>query len=105
MKLRRTLALALMMLVTIGSVTGGTIAWFTDSVTSANNVIQAGTLDVDVYYGDATAKNRKSSREKVCSRIFFSRAIAFFSSYAASAFSIRERISPIPSILEAILSG
>ena len=31
---------------------GTTYAWFTDSVTSANNIIKSGDLDVDVYYGD-----------------------------------------------------
>lgn len=29
---------------------GTTFAWFTDSVTSANNIIQAGNLDVELYY-------------------------------------------------------
>ncbi len=29
---------------------GTTYAWFTDSVTSANNIIQAGNLDIGVYY-------------------------------------------------------
>lgn len=31
---------------------GTTYAWFTDSVSSANNKIVAGNLDVDVFYGD-----------------------------------------------------
>ena len=35
---------------------GTTFAWFTDSVTSANNVIQSGNLDVEVYYGDPADK-------------------------------------------------
>ena len=29
---------------------GTTFAWFTDSVTSANNIITAGNLDVDLKY-------------------------------------------------------
>ena len=29
---------------------GTTFAWFTDSVTSANNIITAGNLDVELYY-------------------------------------------------------
>ena len=29
-----------------------TFAWFTDSVTSANNIIKSGTLDVEMYYAD-----------------------------------------------------
>ncbi len=33
---------------------GTTFAWFTDSVTSANNIIKSGTLDVELYYADGT---------------------------------------------------
>ncbi|MBR6765497.1 MAG: SipW-dependent-type signal peptide-containing protein, partial [Clostridia bacterium] len=29
---------------------GTTFAWFTDSVTSANNIIKSGNLDVELYY-------------------------------------------------------
>ena len=29
---------------------GTTFAWFTDSVTSSGNIIQTGTLDVELYY-------------------------------------------------------
>ena len=29
---------------------GTTFAWFTDSVTSANNIIKAGNLDVELYW-------------------------------------------------------
>jgi predicted ribosomally synthesized peptide with SipW-like signal peptide len=36
---------------------GTTFAWFTDSVTSVSNVITAGNLDADVYYGDPTQEN------------------------------------------------
>ena len=32
---------------------GTTYAWFTDEVSSANNIIQTGTLDIEMYYGDA----------------------------------------------------
>ena len=31
---------------------GSTFAWFTDSVSSANNIIQSGNLDVNLYYWD-----------------------------------------------------
>ena len=31
---------------------GTTFAWFTDSVTSANNIIKSGNLDVNLYYWD-----------------------------------------------------
>ena len=40
-----TLALSLVL-----SITGGTIAWFTDSVESANNVITSGNLDIELYH-------------------------------------------------------
>ena len=33
---------------------GTTFAWFTDSVTSANNIIKSGTLDVEMYWADGT---------------------------------------------------
>lgn len=33
---------------------GTTFAWFTDSVTSANNIIQSGNLDVEMYWADGT---------------------------------------------------
>ena len=36
---------------------GTTFAWFTDNVTSSNNVIVAGNLDAEVYYGDPSEKN------------------------------------------------
>ena len=32
---------------------GTTFAWFTDEVVSSNNIIQSGTLDVEMYYGDS----------------------------------------------------
>ena len=43
-------ALALFLCITM--LMGTTFAWFTDSVTSANNVIQAGNLDVELEYWD-----------------------------------------------------
>ena len=33
---------------------GTTFAWFTDSVTSANNIIKSGSLDVEMYWADGT---------------------------------------------------
>lgn len=44
--------LSLMMCVTM--LIGSTFAWFTDSVTSAKNIIKSGTLDVEMYYEDGT---------------------------------------------------
>ena len=52
-KFGRTALIAVLALSIIMSITGGTIAWFTDEVTSANNVIQAGNLDVGVSVADA----------------------------------------------------
>ena len=31
---------------------GTTYAWFTDSVTSAGNIIKSGTLDIEMYWAD-----------------------------------------------------
>ena len=42
---------------------GTTYAWFTDTVTSANNIIQAGNLDVELEYLDA-AGNWQSVTEQ-----------------------------------------
>lgn len=41
---------ALALLLCVSMLVGTTFAWFTDSVTSANNIIQAGNLDVELYY-------------------------------------------------------
>jgi len=51
---RAFLASLMAMLLCISSLLGTTYAWFTDSVTSANNVIQSGNLDVEMYYADGT---------------------------------------------------
>ncbi len=48
MKFWRTALVAALVLTVMLSVTGGTIAWFTDSVESNNNKIQAGNLDVQL---------------------------------------------------------
>ena len=34
---------------------GTTFAWFTDSVTSANNIIKSGNLDIELEYWDGKA--------------------------------------------------
>ena len=49
--------LSLMLCVTM--LLGTTFAWFTDSVTSANNVIMSGNLDVNLQYWDMDAKKWK----------------------------------------------
>ena len=53
MKFWRTALVATLVLTVMLSVTGGTIAWFTDSVTSDNNIIKSGTLDVTMEWKDA----------------------------------------------------
>ena len=50
MKFWRTALVATLVLTVMLSVTGGTIAWFTDSVTSEVNTIKAGNLDVELEY-------------------------------------------------------
>ncbi len=40
---------------------GTTFAWFTDSVTSANNIIKSGTLDVEMYWKDATTNGAQQT--------------------------------------------
>ena len=44
------LASALSLLLCVSMLVGTTFAWFTDSVTSANNIIMAGNLDVELEY-------------------------------------------------------
>jgi len=49
--MKRTMILALAIVVALLATTvGGTIAWFTDEVTSASNVITAGNLDIELDY-------------------------------------------------------
>jgi len=57
MKFWRTALVATLVLTVMLSVTGGTIAWFTDEVTSANNVIKSGTLDVEMSWSNEQAGN------------------------------------------------
>ena len=45
----RTALVATLVLTVMLSVTGGTIAWFTDTVESKDNKIEAGTLDIALY--------------------------------------------------------
>lgn len=58
-KLGRAILIAVLALSIIMSVTGGTIAWFTDEVTSAGNEIKAGTLDVKLSAYNAEKMNGK----------------------------------------------
>ena len=47
---KRTILLLALLTLTLTAVAGGTIAWFTDSVTSGENVIQSGNLDIELEY-------------------------------------------------------
>lgn len=48
---RRALLLSIFsLLLSVSMLVGTTFAWFTDSVTSTNNIIKSGTLDVELYY-------------------------------------------------------
>ncbi len=49
---RALLMSALALLLCVSMLVGSTFAWFTDSVTSGSNVIQAGTLDIVMEYWD-----------------------------------------------------
>ncbi len=49
---RAFIASALSLLLCASMLIGTTFAWFTDSVTSGNNVIKSGNLDVNLYYWD-----------------------------------------------------
>lgn len=50
-KTKRALLTSLLaMLLCISMLTGTTFAWFTDSVTSSNNIIQSGNLDVQMFW-------------------------------------------------------
>ena len=54
MKFWRTALVATLVLTIMLSVTGGTIAWFTDSVTSESNIIKSGNLEVEMHWADGT---------------------------------------------------
>ena len=47
---RALLTSVIALLLCVSMLVGTTFAWFTDSVTSANNIIQSGNLDVEMYY-------------------------------------------------------
>ena len=52
---------ALALLVCITMLIGSTFAWFTDSVTSAGNIIKSGTLEVTMEWKDATTNGKVQS--------------------------------------------
>ena len=49
---RALLASLLSLVVCVSMLVGTTFAWFTDSVTSANNIIRSGNLDVEMYWAE-----------------------------------------------------
>ena len=52
---KKTLLITVLALViSFSLLTGSTIAWFTDTVTSENNIIKSGNLDVEMYWADGT---------------------------------------------------
>ncbi len=51
---RALLTSALALLMCVSMLIGSTFAWFTDSVTSGNNIIKSGNLDVEMYWADGT---------------------------------------------------
>ena len=56
---RALLASLLSLVICISMLVGSTFAWFTDSVTSANNIIQSGNLDVTMEWKDATTAGKQ----------------------------------------------
>ena len=51
---RALLLSALSLIMCVSMLVGSTFAWFTDSVTSANNVIKSGNLDIKLEYWNGT---------------------------------------------------
>lgn len=56
---RALLSSVLVLLLCLSTFVGTTFAWFTDSVTSANNIIQSGKLDVKLYHSDAVVADEE----------------------------------------------
>ena len=51
---RALLSSVVALLVCFTMLLGTTFAWFTDSVTSAGNIIQSGNLDIEMYWAEGT---------------------------------------------------
>ncbi|MBQ7356605.1 MAG: hypothetical protein IJW66_04295 [Clostridia bacterium] len=58
---RSLIASLLILCLCFTSFVGTTFAWFTDEVTSANNIIKSGTLDITMEWKDATATGAQQS--------------------------------------------
>jgi len=66
LKFKRTLLVLALMATIMTAMTGGTIAWFTDSVESTANVIQSGNLDIELEYStDMTTWNTVDTNTKI----------------------------------------
>ena len=48
------LSSAISLMLCLAMLIGTTFAWFTDSVTSAGNIIKSGKLDVEMYWANGT---------------------------------------------------
>ncbi len=68
---RALLSSALALLVCVSMLIGTTFAWFTDSVTSANNVIKSGNLDIELEYWDGDSWEDVSGRADVLTNNLF----------------------------------
>ena len=66
--LRALLSSGLALVICVSMLIGTTFAWFTDSATSANNKIQAGTLDIELY--EWTDENTSSSLNETSDPVF-----------------------------------
>lgn len=60
---RSFLMSALALVMCLSMFVGSTFAWFTDSVTSSNNIIKSGTLDVEMTYADKVDGPYKDASE------------------------------------------
>lgn len=68
---RALLASVMALFLCFAMLLGTTYAWFTDSVTSANNIIKSGTLDVEMYYADGTKDPANVTWEDASTKAIF----------------------------------
>ena len=62
---RALLTSVMALILCMSMLVGTTFAWFTDEVTSTNNIIQTGTLDAALYYGDTADNITKDASQGV----------------------------------------
>lgn len=62
---RALLTSVMALILCMSMLVGTTFAWFTDEVTSTNNIIQTGTLDAALYYGDTADDITKDASQGV----------------------------------------